>query len=123
MNADLEAPESHLPLHPLEFQILLTLAEDKAKHAYAIVQSIEERQPAWSQILPTNLYRRIWRLASAGLVEETAADPEPGGRRRKYFTITDLGRAVARAEAARLRRLLSEAERAGVTASEEGAAS
>jgi DNA-binding PadR family transcriptional regulator len=122
MSADTEQPESHLPLHPLEFQILLTLAEESARHAYAIVRSIEERQPSWSQILPTNLYRRIWRLAAEGLVEETAVDPEPGGRRRKYFAITDLGRAVARAEAARLRRLLSEAERAGVTTSGEGAA-
>ena len=63
------APEQHLPLHPLEFQILLSLSEG-VTHAYEIVRSIEARQPDWSQILPTNLYRRIWRLADADLVEE-----------------------------------------------------
>lgn len=122
MSAAESPPESHLPLHPLEFQILLTLAEEGSTHAYAIVRSIEKRQPAWSQILPTNLYRRIWRLASARLVEEVDVDTQPGERRRKYFAITGLGRDVARAEATRLRRLLSEAERAGVSAPGEGAA-
>ena len=36
--------ESHLPLHPLEFQILMTLTEGSA-HAYAVVRAIEARQP------------------------------------------------------------------------------
>ena len=48
------APEQHLPLHPLEFQVLLSLAEG-VTHAYDVVQRIEARQPEWNQILPTNL--------------------------------------------------------------------
>ena len=106
------APEQHLPLHPLEFQVLLSLAEG-VTHAYDVVQRIEARQPEWNQILPTNLYRRIWRLASAGLLEEVEIDAS-AERRRKYFAITLLGRRVAQAEATRLRGLLLQAEQAGV---------
>ena len=104
----------HLPLHPLEFQILLCLTGG-VTHAYDIVRGIEERQPDWNKILPTNLYRRIWRLAEAGLVEEVQRDLPPGERPRKYFGITPAGLSVAQAEAARLRGLLLEAERAGVS--------
>ena len=107
------APEQHLPLHPLEFQVLLSLAEG-VTHAYDVVQRIEARQPEWNQILPTNLYRRIWRLASGGLLEEVEIDVRAEGRARKYFAITRLGRRVAQAEAYRLRGLLLQAEQAGV---------
>ena len=107
------APEQHLPLHPLEFQVLLSLTEG-VTHAYDVVQRIEARQPEWNQILPTNLYRRIWRLASAGLLEEVELGDSAEERRRKYFAITPLGRGVAQAEATRLRGLLLQAEQAGV---------
>lgn len=107
------APEQHLPLHPLEFQVLLSLAEG-VTHAYDVVQRIEARQPEWNQILPTNLYRRIWRLASAGLLEEVEIEASAEERPRKYFAITPLGRRVAQAEATRLRGLLLHAEQAGV---------
>ncbi len=110
---DKPAPEQHLPLHPLEFQVLLSLAEG-VTHAYDVVQRIEARQPEWNQILPTNLYRRIWRLTSAGLLEEVEIDASAEERRRKYFAITLLGRRVAQAEATRLRGLLLQAEQAGV---------
>jgi DNA-binding PadR family transcriptional regulator len=106
-------PESYLPLHPLELQVLLLLT-DGPKHAYRIVGGVEARQPEWSQILPTNLYRRIWRLAAAGLIEETEPAGPEEARKRRYFAITPLGRAVAAAEAGRLRTLLTEAAASGV---------
>lgn len=102
----------YLPLHPLEFQILLALMDGVA-HAYHIVRQVEARQPAWNPILPTNLYRRIWRLAGLSLVEEVPGDADTE-RRRKHFAITALGRQVATAEADRLRGLLLEAEEVGV---------
>ena len=102
----------YLPLHPLEFQILLTLMDGVA-HAYRIVRQVETRQPTWNRILPTNLYRRIWRLAGLALIEEMPGDGETK-RRRKHFAITALGRHVAAAEADRLRGLLLEAEAVGV---------
>lgn len=108
-----QTPEQYLPLHALELQVLLSLT-DGVTHAYDIVRRIESRQPEWSQILPTNLYRRIWRLASEGLLEEVPREAPDEARRRRYFAITALGREVARAEATRLRGLLLQAEQAGV---------
>ena len=106
-----------LPLHSLEFQILLSLMDGVA-HAYRIVQHVEERQPDWSRILPTNLYRRIWRLASLGLIEEVPGETAPSERSRKYFEILPLGRRVAAAEAERLRQLLADAASTGIVPSD-----
>ncbi len=106
-------PESYLPLHALEFQLLLTLNQGVA-HAYRMVGDIEARQPEWGRILPTNLYRRIWRLAADGLIEEVEQDEAPTTRSRKYFKLTALGRQVAVAEAGRLQALLLEAQQMGV---------
>jgi DNA-binding PadR family transcriptional regulator len=117
--ADLNNDEmgQFLPLHPLEFQILLSLMDGVA-HAYRIVQEVEARQPSWSRILPTNLYRRIWRLVSLGLIQEVEGEPAADGRSRKYFEILPLGRRVASAEAERLRQLLAEAVSTGVVPDE-----
>jgi DNA-binding PadR family transcriptional regulator len=49
------------------------------------------------------LYRALSRLLDQGLIEELDERPDPGGdERRRYYRLTPLGRAVARAEAARL---------------------
>ncbi len=105
--------EAHrfLPLHPLEFRILVVLLEDDTSHGYAIVRHIEESEPSWHRVFPANRYRRIRDLRTKGLVAD--ADPPSGiepGERRKYFAITDLGRQVVRAEAARMRALLGESD-------------
>jgi len=112
-SANRTAPEAQLPLHPLEFQILLTLTEGPT-HAYAVVCSIEKKESTGKRILPTNMYRRIWRLVSNGLVEEVPGDDADAARPRKHLTITSLGRRVAAAEATRLRNLLLQAEGVGV---------
>lgn len=102
----------YLPLHPLEFQILLKLVDGVA-HAYHIVRRVEENQPSWNRLLPANLYRRIWRLAGLDLIQEVPGE-EQEERPRKYFAITALGKRVVDAETERLRGLILEAEAAGV---------
>ena len=107
-------PENHSPLHPLEFRILMILLEGPT-HGYAIVQEIESREKTLKSIYPANLYRRIRNLLANSLLED--ADPPAGEAddpRRRYFRITDLGRRVAAAEAARLRGLVAEAEDRGL---------
>jgi DNA-binding PadR family transcriptional regulator len=104
-------PANELPLHPLEFRILLVLAEGPS-HGYEIVRAIEEREQ-YGPIYPANLYRRIRDLLARGLIEEvtlTARTAEDA--RRRYLDVTPWGRRVARAEAVRLDSLVREA-RAG----------
>ncbi len=102
-------PESFLPLHPLEFRILMILLEGPS-HGYAMVREIEKSEDDPGRIYPANLYRRIRDLLAHGLLEE-ADRPGAGGDdpRRRYFRISALGREVAAAETSRMRRLLEEA--------------
>lgn len=102
-----------LPLHPLEFRILLVLLDGPA-HGYRIVKEIESREKTLPSIYPGNLYRRIRDLLAKGLVED--ADPPESAdsdSRRRYFRPTALGEAVVRAEARRLEGLVREARALG----------
>lgn len=101
--------DSPLPLHPLDFRILLVLL-DGPSHGYPIVKAIEAREEGRMKIYPANLYRRIRDLLARGWIREAEApageEPDP---RRQYVDITPRGRAVAREEAARLQELVLDA--------------
>jgi DNA-binding PadR family transcriptional regulator len=97
--------ERHLPLHPEAFRILLVLRGGEL-HGYAIVKDLERDPGRPGRVLPANLYRRIRTLAEQGLIEEAPAEAAVAERRR-YFRLTPLGEAVARAEAVRLEGLLA----------------
>ena len=114
MQTHFKTAGSFLPLHPLEFRILMALLKGPS-HGYAIVQEIKGRERTMKRIYPANLYRRIRDLLSKRLLED--ADPPTGGShdpRRRYFRITELGRRVAAAEAGRLQDLLAEARSRGL---------
>jgi DNA-binding PadR family transcriptional regulator len=106
MNPD-PAVRRHLPLHPLEFRILLALL-DGPSYGTRIVEEIEEREVGRTKIYPANLFRRIRDLLSRELLEECPA-PTDADPRRTYVRLTRTGHVVARAEAERLRELLAEA--------------
>jgi len=96
-----------IPMHPLEFQILLAILEGEL-HGYAIAKKIEGRQAGSGTIQPTNLYRRLRTMAEKGMLSERA---EPGGSHRRLFEITSFGRKVAQAEAERLEDMVLSARR------------
>ncbi len=100
-------PYEHLPLHPFEFRIMLALV-DGPSYGTRIVKEIEARVGDREKIYPANLYRRVRDLLKSRLLEE-ADSPEGADPRRTYLQLTGLGRAVAQAEARRLRELLDEA--------------
>jgi DNA-binding PadR family transcriptional regulator len=104
------AAEDLLPLRPVVFQVLLSLA-DGERHGYAIVLDIAERSAARLQLEPGNLYRHLKFMLDESLIEESERRPVPGkdDERRRYYRITRFGRQVALAEAARLEALATEA--------------
>jgi DNA-binding PadR family transcriptional regulator len=104
-------PRDHLPLKPVDLELLLALAEGD-RHGYALVRAIAQRTGGLLELDPGNLYRVIKRLLAEGLVAEAggreAADAE--GERRRYYRITPLGGRVLAAELERLRTLLNAPE-------------
>lgn len=101
-------PNEHLPLHPLEFRILMALVHGPS-YGTRIVEEIEAKEGGRQRKLyPANLYRRIRDLMGRGLID---AAPAPAGAdpRRSYIRLTRTGQAVARAEARRLRALVADA--------------
>lgn len=101
--------EDQLPLHPLEFRILMSLMAGPS-FGSRIVDEVEAREAGRMRLYPANLYRRIRDLVGRGLLE-TAPSPEGADPRRTYLRLTRFGRSVARAEAARMRELVEDAAR------------
>src|SRR5689334_5730979 len=101
-------PRSHLPLKPLDLQLLLALAEEQ-RHGYGLVQPIEQRTECVVSLEPGNLYRVVKRLLADGLVAETEkrAAPDLADERRRYYRLTALGGRVVAAELRRLQALVS----------------
>ena len=96
-------PERFLPLTPVVFEIALTLAAGE-RHGYEIMQDVERRTDGKISLHPGTLYRALGRLLDQGLIEEL-------DERRRYYQLTPLGHAVARAEVERLASQVSAARR------------
>jgi len=102
MDRDRRSVDSYLPVRPVEFHILLSLAAGE-RHGYGIIQDAERRGVGAVPDVGT-LYRALARMAEQKLI--AAADrrkaPDVGDERRNYYRITPLGLSIARAEARRL---------------------
>ena len=107
--------ESLLPLPLATFHILLALADDD-RHGYAILQEVARRTAGELKLSAGTLYRSIQRMLEDGLIVELRERPAPedDDERRRYYRITPLGSAVARAEAARLHELVRMARAVGL---------
>jgi DNA-binding PadR family transcriptional regulator len=104
-----------LPLSPAVFHILVSLA-DGDRHGYAIIQDVTARTGGEVRLGPGTLYRSIQRMIEQDLIIETDTRPAPEAddERRRYYRITALGRAAARAEAERLAGLVKLARASGL---------
>src|SRR5437867_2839682 len=92
-----------LPLTPVSFEILLSLAGGD-QHGYAVMLDVERRTGGTLSLHAGSLYRALNRLLEAGLIEEIESRPERAqdDERRRYYRLTAKGLAVARGEARRL---------------------
>ena len=96
--------EAFLPLKPVVFEILLSLATNP-RHGYGVLQRVRERSGGRIRLETGPLYRHLKRLLDDGLVVEAEGD-EDGDERRRYYALTGLGRAVVHAEGRRLAALV-----------------
>ncbi len=112
---DRELPvERFLPLRPVEFDVLLSLAAGE-RHGYGIIQDAESRGGTAVPDVGT-LYRALRRMQDQALIDasERRETPESGTERRHYYRITPLGIRVAQAEARRLAALTRAAVASGL---------
>ena len=98
-----ERVDDHLPLAPAVFHVLLALA-DGEKHGYAMMREIRTRTSGAVALSASTLYGMVKRLLEKGLLEESSERPDPAldDERRRYYRLTEFGRAVAVAESRRL---------------------
>ncbi len=105
--------DSLLPLRPVEFHILLSLAGGE-RHGYGIIQDAREIGGAALDI--GTLYRALARMVDQGLIEtaDARSAPDAADERRNYYRITAAGLSVAKAEARRLDALTRAARLGGL---------
>ena len=115
MNDLYREAQALLPLPPATFHILLAVADDD-RHGYAIIQEVAERTGGALRLSAGTLYRSIQRMLDQGLIVEPRQRParDDDDARRRYYRITPLGAAAARAEAKRMADLVGMARARGL---------
>lgn len=101
--------KAFLPLSEPMYLILLSLIEPM--HGYGVMQNVREITDGQTVIGPGTLYGALTSLQSSGLI--ASADDvfnEGGRRRRKVYSLTQMGLEVAHLEQQRLTRLARLAE-------------
>ena len=111
MGVDRDRIDVLLPLRPVEFHILVSLAAGE-RHGYGIIQDIEARGEGAVPDVGT-MYRALARMTESGLIA-AAASVDAGDERRINYRITDRGLRVAKAEARRLQTLMRAARNGGL---------
>ena len=86
---------------------------EASRHGYGIIKDVAGRTGGKLELEAGTLYAAIRRLRLDGLLEEATA-PEDADARRRYYELTEFGRAVLRAESERLAELVSLARAAQV---------
>jgi DNA-binding PadR family transcriptional regulator len=105
-------PRSFLPLTPRVFHVLLALA-DGPLHGYGVILAVQSLTEGLIVLRTGTLYVLLRRLLDQKLIDESDERPSPDkdDERRRYYSMTSLGRAVLDAESARLASVLSAAKR------------
>ena len=108
MSAVPDNPETHEPLTPAMFHVLLALAGDDL-HGYAILKEVQLRTGGKVRLSTGTLYGIIKRLLADGLIVERRSRPAEAedDERRRYYRLTAQGRELAAAEAERMDEVLS----------------
>jgi DNA-binding PadR family transcriptional regulator len=103
-------PQPYLPLTPAMFQVLVALA-GREMHGYAIIKEVHQRTEGKVRLSAGTLYALIRRFVQDGLIVECDERPDPAldDERRRYYRLSENGRAVALAEAERMEEAVDQA--------------
>ena len=80
---------------------VLTALADGRRHGYSVLQETERASGGEVVLRVTTLYATLERLQRSGLVAPTGEEVV-GGRARRYFELTESGRAALAEETSRL---------------------
>ena len=105
-------PRTFLPLTPRVYHVLLALAETPL-HGYGVILAVQELTEGVIVMRTGTLYILLRRLLDQRLIEQSDDRPGPDedDERRRYYRLTDLGRAVVEAESIRLQSVVAAARR------------
>ena len=100
-------PAKSTMLPPAALHVLLAIGSSE-RHGYAIMGEVKRITGGAVRMGPGTLYGSLKRLLADGLIEESGErhEGERNGRRRRYYRLTALGRAVAASEVKGLQSLL-----------------
>ena len=100
------SPRDFLPLTPLSFLVLMVLA-DRDSHGYGMIKEVERRTDGGTRPGTGTLYTALQRLMDDRLIQEAERRPDIGDdSRRRYYSLTTLGRQAAELEAERMAHLV-----------------
>ncbi|MDD9268155.1 PadR family transcriptional regulator [Paenibacillus sp. MAHUQ-63] len=94
-----------LPLTEAFYYILVTLYP-RAAHGYAMMQDVERMSGGRVRIGAGTLYTALNTLLKKGLIEHAPDAEHSADSRRKLYAITEMGKAVLKAEMVRMEELL-----------------
>lgn len=102
---DLEKINASLPLTPKVFHILVALAQEPM-NGYQLGLQVEDSSDGTIRMSPGTLYENLHRLDQKGLIRELekADGGKSDGRGQRFYTLTESGLAVLKAEVGRLSR-------------------
>lgn len=73
--------------------LILALVDERAWHGYDIARHIEDRSGGTLRFTLASLYATLYRLEERGLIRGRWVE-RAGQRRRRYYRITESGKAV-----------------------------
>jgi DNA-binding PadR family transcriptional regulator len=98
-----ERPKAPFRMTPVVFHVLLSLADGEA-HAYRVMKEIATRTDGAVKIGPGSLHFTLSKLLEAAMIVEASERPDRDldDARRKYYRMTEFGRAVLESEVSTL---------------------
>jgi DNA-binding PadR family transcriptional regulator len=96
----------HLPMRPAAFAVVAALAHGP-RPGIDILEEVNATVPGSPLLGPGTLYRLMRELRQQGLIVREERGARSTDERQAHHSLTPLGKAVLRAEAARLRRTLN----------------